>query len=69
MAQTQLQGPSRKVSSKPTQLYRLGRTAAAHPWAFIVGWIIVFAAAALLLPRLLQMLRSFVMTAQQPERR
>jgi uncharacterized membrane protein YdfJ with MMPL/SSD domain len=39
------------VSRKPTQLYRLGHTAAAHPWAFILGWIAVFVAAALLLPR------------------
>lgn len=58
MAQTQT--PERQfsamVSRKPIQLYRLGHTAAAQPWAFIVGWIVVFVAAALLLPRFMDAL-------------
>ena len=61
MAQTQTpqRSSSETVSRKPTQLYRLGHTAAAHPWAFLLGWMVVFVAAALLLPRLLQTLTGF----------
>ena len=59
MASTQqkVPPPSMKVSAaRSTHFYRLGHTAAHHPWAFIAAWVVVFAAAALLLPRLLQTL-------------
>jgi uncharacterized membrane protein YdfJ with MMPL/SSD domain len=65
--QTQERQSPETVSRKPTQLYRLGHTAAAHPWAFIATWVVVFVVAALLLPRLLQTLTGFPLNVSGSE--